>query len=250
MDFKLRKNNLNFRVYTAVSLPSTGAENDICVISHIPMKNWIMSPNKPSGTPRTDGDVWIQYSVNGETRNVLKNSAMLIALIKAYQYADGVWTCMPVVSRQNGVWADHIVYLYDDGEEFTDLTGGWKIDITPASSSWSKGSGTKNEDSIFLSCEAMQEIAAVTANKIDVTNLNTIFVKVDVCTLTGTNSNGWFGITDKASGNNYVTQVCIKNAGNFAVDVSDISGKYYVFVRADAHGSATSRVQFSEVKAQ
>ena len=250
MDFKLRKSNLNVRVYTAPVIPDSSKENDICIISPVSMKNWMMSPDKPSGAPRAEGDVWIRYSVTGETLNVLKTGALMVDIIKAYQYVNGTWLGVPVVSRLNGAWTHQMVYLYDDGEEFSDLTGGWKIDIKPASSSWAKGTGTKNADNVVLTCEAMQEIAAVTTNKINVTNLNTIFVKVDVCELSGVNSNGWFGITDKATGNNSVAQVCIKTAGDFSVDVRDISGEYYVFVRADAHGSAKSKVQFSEVLMQ
>lgn len=128
MDFKLKKSNLNFRVYTAASLPATGTENDICIISEVPMTNWVMSPDKPSGIPRSDGDVWIQYSVTGNVFNVLKNSTMLLATISAWQYVNGAWVNAEAKSYQSGEWVDWWDgSLYDTGNQYTDYTGGWAV---------------------------------------------------------------------------------------------------------------------------
>ena len=104
MDFKLKKSELNFRVYTAPSFPATGTENDICIKSEVPMTNWVMSPDKPSGAPRSDGDVWIQYSATGDTFNVLKSSTMMIAAVTAWQYVNGAWVYATAKIYQNGAW--------------------------------------------------------------------------------------------------------------------------------------------------
>lgn len=105
MNFTLKKSDLNFKVYTVPSKPTTaGAENDIAIISSVPMSNWIMSPEKPSGAPRSNGDVWIQYSTKGSTRNILKQNSMMIAMITAWQYVDGAWVSREAVSCHGGEW--------------------------------------------------------------------------------------------------------------------------------------------------
>jgi len=107
MNFALKKSDLNFKVYTVEAKPTApGAENDIAIISSVPMTNWIMSPEKPSGIPWNDGDVWIQYSTKSNTRNILKQNALMIAMISAWQYVDGAWASVEAVSCQGGEWRD------------------------------------------------------------------------------------------------------------------------------------------------
>lgn len=138
MNFSIKKSNLNFKVYTVPSKPTTpGAENDIAIISSVPMTNWIMAPEKPSGIPRTDGDVWIQYSVEGDILfNALKQNALMIATISAWQYVDGEWVEVTAVSCQNGDWVDWIdwskcLLLGSKNSDKWETTGG--LTITPQS---------------------------------------------------------------------------------------------------------------------
>lgn len=118
MDFKLKKSNLNFRVYSAATLPTSGKENDIVIISETPMENWILSPDKPEGAPRTDGDVWIQYSVTGATFNILKNGTMKIKCTSVQQYINGIWKEVTANSYQNGEWVN---WIDDNAEIITEL---------------------------------------------------------------------------------------------------------------------------------
>ena len=113
MNFKFTKNNLNFNVYTVAEKPSSpGVENDIAIITSVSMPNWIMSPDEPSGIPRSDGDVWIRYSVTGNTFNALKNNSMMIATISAWQYVSGAWVDVTAMSYQGGEWVEWILYYY------------------------------------------------------------------------------------------------------------------------------------------
>lgn len=104
MIFRLAKRNLNFRVYTAETLPETAQENDLCIVSDVKMKNWVISQEEPFGAPRTDGDVWIWYSVDGSTFNLLKTNEMLIATIAAKQYINGKWTEVTAKRYHDGAW--------------------------------------------------------------------------------------------------------------------------------------------------
>lgn len=146
MSFKFTKSNLNFDVYTSASKPTTpGANNDIAIITSVPMPNWIMSPDKPSGTPRSDGDVWIQYSVSGNTFNALKNSTMMIATISAWQYVDGEWANVEAVSYQDGSWTQWIKFLLGDGVNSLGIPT-WKTIAGTASGDTLVTSTSENND--------------------------------------------------------------------------------------------------------
>lgn len=118
MDFKLAKNNLNFKVYTAAEVPATGTENDICIISETPMKNWVLSPEAPSGAPRADGDMWIQYAVTGKTFDALKQNALMIATLYAWQYVSGTWTEKNFKVYRNGAWLSLITFIFNAGNVY------------------------------------------------------------------------------------------------------------------------------------
>lgn len=179
MDFKLKKSNLNFRVYTAASLPETGQENDICVISDVPMKNWFLSPDDPSGAPRNDGDVWIRYSVGGNIFNALKNNTMLIAAISAKQYVDGVWVDVDVKSYQNGAFVDRLrKLLYENGDEFTDFSGGWTVCKDTVATASKEGSYITIAGTT-AGAQARRHASAYTNKAIDLTPFNKLRVTVE-----------------------------------------------------------------------
>ena len=146
MAFTLKKSDLNFRVYTATETPGTGNENDIVIISATPMKNWILSPDAPSGTPRNDGDVWLRYSVAEETRNILRQNAVFVAVSYVYQYVNGAWVEATAKSYRNGAWVGlWNGVLYENGYEYTGVTGGWYIPYNNG------GTLTKNESNMVMS---------------------------------------------------------------------------------------------------
>lgn len=115
MNVKFNKSDLSLNVYTSPTLPEIGEANDIVIISETPMTNWRMSPDAPNGIPRTDGDVWIQYSVKGSTFDVLNNNSMMITTLSAKQYVDGKWVDREAMSYQNGQWVAWTIILYDHG---------------------------------------------------------------------------------------------------------------------------------------
>lgn len=115
MNFKFTKNNLNFKVYTAAETPATGAENDIVVISAVPMKNWVLSPDEPTNAPRNDGDVWIRYAVDGADFNSTKQNAVMVRFVTAMQYVNGTWAGVVAKSYQSGNWVDWFIGLLGRG---------------------------------------------------------------------------------------------------------------------------------------
>ncbi len=252
MNFTLKKSDLNFKVYIVAAKPTApGAENDIAIISSVPMTNWIMSPDKPSGIPRNDGDVWIQYSTSGDTFNALKQNAMMIATISAWQYVDGAWVDRDAVSCQGGAWVDWFpgVYLFNAGNQHTDLTGGWTTSNV-------SNSTTTFGETIVSDCRYNGALTSwshvVTKNKIDVTNYKKLYFDVAV---TQRNQSGFsdiaFGIVAEQGSDNYVSKFL--SEGNnmpdlidtIEVDLNGISGSYYVQM-----GTSNTHVEIKRVWAR
>lgn len=237
MDFKFKKSNLNFRVYTSESEPTTpGNENDIVIITSVPMTNWILSPDKPEGMPRTDGDVWIRYSAEGNTFNVLKTNSMQIATISAHQYVDGTWVDVTAKSYQGGKWVGWIVHMriyelgWADSENnliqlASDYSGNtstvdkWNIEV-----SYSSGY-------IVMTRTSYNGMACVyTKLEYDLTNVNTIYCK------TGSIGNGYgsdngaiyFGVGKVGSTVSSAKIKLTESNTEYALNVSDLSGKFVI----------------------
>lgn len=238
MNFVLKKSDLNFKVYTVPSKPTApGAANDIAIISSVPMTNWLMSPEKPFGIPRNDGDVWIQYSTTkGDIKNILKQNAMMIATISAWQYVDGAWVDVTAVSCQGGEWVDWVVYLYKNGNEYTNITGGW----TYKSAGGMSCQFAKDGIVFTQTATSNQHASAYPVNKIDLTNVNRIVI--NITEVQPTTSNADFSIfvhptePEALFGGNFWFEHFIRSrvVGEVSLDVSAYSGKYYVGVNSYA----------------
>lgn len=233
MDFKLNKSNLNFRVYTASALPSTAQENDICIISDVPMKNWILSPDTPSGAPRTDGDVWIQYSVTGDTFNALKTGAMMVATISAWQYVNEVWATRTTKSYQEDEWSDRYIdgWIYTNGSEWEAVTGGIETVYNPTTTT---GYIVKESDRIKFNLPTNQgfQSAIFTKNTMDLTNFTKLYAEIENCSVTSSVSpNMILGYSSGKTIENFVGKTKKTSAsGNFTmeVDISEANGLYYI----------------------
>jgi hypothetical protein len=105
MNFKLTKGEISLNVYATNVTPAVGAENDIVVITSMPMKNWVLSPDSPINEPRNEGDVWIQYSVSGDVFDVMNSNDFMLSIVKVYQYIAGRWETRNAKLYKNGAWA-------------------------------------------------------------------------------------------------------------------------------------------------
>lgn len=257
MDFKLKKSNLNFHVYTADSLPDTGNENDICVISDVSMKNWIMSPDTPNGAPRNDGDIWIRYSAAGDTLNILKNNTMRICISSLKQYIGGEWVDQTAKRYQNGEWVDlrGIIYLYKNGNAFDDITGGLEA-LAISGSFWKSSDVTFDSDRIIFNSTPNTACVsyATTKKKIDLTNRNSIVLNSLSFTATGQYAKGKLGVTSTKT--DYTSlhdnAVAFKEfgtgtTGEVILDISSLSGEYYVAFGISSESSG-GRLEVSEVR--
>ena len=135
-------------------------------------------------------------------------------------------------------------WLYRSGNEYTERTGGLEFSVG-RTSGYSIAIGTKGEDTITLECNSYPTaIEAVTANKIDLTNYSTLkcnviaiknFVRLLIASAKTHNGDG-------------VSYKDIKSVGVGTLDVSNLTGTYYVCVYMNrASNTANARAEFDSL---
>jgi hypothetical protein len=142
-------------------------------------------------------------------------------------------------SQSVSVELSYELWLYKDGEEYADVTGGWKVVNNSA------GTGSKQSNRIYLdyTSTAARNSNAYTNSKINIDNVKLIKAKIEVIRnnehiglgLTSTNTNST--PTDK---NLFVCKVgnTTTTTGELILelDVSKMSGEYYICIAADKAG--------------
>ena len=227
---------LNFKVVGGTTKPVSPSENTIWVNTSTTITDWVFSATQPTGAT---GRVWISTSTSSPAEfNALKKNAIQVYPISAKQYISGAWVEKTAQSYQNGAWVGWIIYLYNKGNQYTNLTGGWTAYGDNANISF-------NNDHIYLSIIADSNETwgmAHTAKKIDITGINTLYFYIDertstdiiessnasskystvgISTSPDVRTNGWTAYQRVPSGTSGTL---------FAVDVSAYSGTYYVCI--------------------
>ena len=145
----------------------------------------------------------------------------------------------------------YALILYDSGDEYTDITGGWSG--FACYSGTSKGTFTKNSSSIYIKSngsKGAQSIAAAPANKIDITDISTLKVNVTSFNVQS-EYRSYFILSSSrntSSVNNSVATKEITGTGETELDISGLSGSYYVIVYNRAiDGANTYELTFNRV---
>lgn len=236
-------------VYASIKdamLASKPSENTIGVVTTTPIGSYILSPSEPP-VP-TSGMLWIAIGTSSNiTFNVVKKNAIRVCPVFAKQYINNAWVEVEAMSYVNG-WIPWVTYLYNKGDEFMDLTGGWNgynYKTSTSGSTAAKPTVTKNTDTIKVSLGDLKAGALFTEKAIDLTNISVL--SIDVLDVTGGDLP--FLAVSKTKAPNYeVTEddrVQIRKAGTTTLDVSKHQGPYYVVV--SLQGSGSKSVTFSSI---
>lgn len=157
---------LNFNVVGGTSAPSNPKENTVWVDTDS-ITSWVFSATEPENLE--DGMVWISTGTSSPAAfNVLKKNSVMVYPLFAKQYVNGAWVDVTAKCYQGGAWVEWIQYLYNAGNEYTDITGGWEKK-NKLSSSTATGSMTKNADHVYLKNVQSATVGMVTVNEIDLT---------------------------------------------------------------------------------
>lgn len=191
------------------------------------------------------GQVWVKTDPASEVLlNIVKKNSVYIKPSAVYEYTTGDgWALRNGEVYQRDAWAaleePWDGYYFKDGELYTDITGGWTSD------GWGNTGAVNIGSTITLSGNnAQAQTAKVgTAQPVDLTGARTLWYDSP----SGNNGQpyGGFLCVTKAKSiatTDVVTLVTINNAGEGSVDVSGLSGEYYVCLYATAHTAGTAYV--------
>lgn len=159
--------SLNFKV-VGNPQPETAKENTIWVDAET-ISGWVFSATEPEAPQ--DNMVWIQTIMTSPVAfNALKKNGIMVYPLAAKQYTGGAWVDKTAKTWKGNAWADWATWLYDSGNEFEGLTGGWEHKTTSTTYTSTSGSAfTKNADNMYQENCTNGSRRACTTNMIDLT---------------------------------------------------------------------------------
>lgn len=214
---------LTFEVVGGTTPPSDPGESTIWVNTSEEITGWVFSAKEPQSP--AEGLVWFTTWLDSPTAfDAIDANGIWVYPVAGSQYTDGAWVPKAVSTYTAGAWAEWWQgELYDAGNEFTAVTGGWEIGNIPTEgySSTNPATLTKNADNMVFTAGRN---TVWTVNKVDMSRFNTL-------TWSGTTTGYSFvQVADvKAKGFTAVASKSMNNgATSCEVDISSLSGEYYV----------------------
>lgn len=244
--------SLNFKVVGGLTQPSGPSENTIWVPTNAKITSYAVSPSEPAEP--TDGMVWIKTgAASNVSFNALKKNEIAVYPNACYQLINGAWQSMAAKIYQNKAWKEWRTYLYNLGDECVAVTGGWvaKALRRASGSSAKEPTITKLDNRIEFSGNAQSGGVVHTANKIDLTSASVLKIDGELAPASGTGF--WstlcvwseFGSTYQE---NLVAShdATSKETGEITVDVSQLSGAFYVGFALYGTSTAAMNVGYAE----
>lgn len=232
--------SLNFKIIPYATeealLAATPAENTIGVITEHKITSWIFAPSEP--TAPAEGMLWIAVGTGSAVGfNALKKNGIYLYLASCKQYVGGEWVNIGAYIYQGGAWvqfsAEWSGELFADGDEFIDITGGWTV--SDGGVYFTNKKTIENGLLVFEAQEGGSGAYAYmyTKNPIDLTGIANISANIvehinpsdteHTIAVWKTEPNTYNSVDTAAS-----KQISGTDTGVHSVDVSSLSGLYYV----------------------
>ena len=229
---------LNFKVVGGTTQPTNPTENTIWVNTDTTITSYKLSPTTP--TNPTDGMAWIDTAASGIVAfNALKKNGIQVYPTACNQYINGAWWAKDSAVYQHGEWKELVVNVFDDGKIFF---GEFVV---------SKAERCSIADGkIKLSYSGTDGSWAYFTETVNVTNLNKLRIESTVSayyesggyafhpvvSLTNTTpvSSGVPSIMNRSAA--YVRLGKTSTPTIYEVDISQLSGDYYIEIGAIATG--------------
>ena len=224
--------SLNFKIVGGKTQPENPKANTIWVDTDLDIVNYIFGCDTPSELAL--GTTWFQIGNAGKAKfNILKKNVIELNLAACKQYIGDKLTSMNAWIYQNGEWikfsADWSGELFDNGNQYEDVTGGWIY-----------GAETVTDTTLKASVWSQSSYSPVvrTVNKIDITDFSTLHVELSSVT-----RGMAFGLVETDATNivwsNFIGgSGSASAAGSYTLDISAQSGKYYIVLVAGAGNNA------------
>lgn len=234
---------LNFKVvsYTTESelLADTPKENTIGIITTNKITAWLISPVQPASL--LDGAVWISTGTSSAVPfNALKSAKQAIHIypIHAKQYISGAWVDLTAKSYQGGDWVDWFVTLPVSLDK-------WKEKDTTAKTTLEYADGTLSYTVVLGTGWSKATLEYTDLINCSVASTLTIFGSGTITEQAATSKHQII-LTD---GSNVVLQADISSFdGEFSVDISGLSGSYYLQIYSYVGAYSSTKLQITGIE--
>jgi len=222
--------NLNFRVNdypTDTDLDQiVGKVNEIAVLTDTEMPDWQISFEEPENPE--EGFVWVKAGTSSKHQiEALKKHSVLLNIQGVWQYDGEDWVRKKAFVWQNGEWNDLDVFVYDNGDQCTALTGGWgKYEYY--------GAVTFYDDHVNMALAPGGTLNIFTIGLVDFSGYTNLRIKYG----NATNNNAYVWVGPSQSGPYAATATLSSGGSEATLDVSDYKdSELYIGVRIGNNGS-------------
>jgi hypothetical protein len=229
----------------------------IYVANGLSVTNAVFKPQIEKGSVATSfikgdatGQVWFPTGTSSPVAfSATKKNSIMVYPLSAKQCVGGTWVDKTAKSWQGGKWVDWITYLYNMGNECTDITGGWKS-LAHSGYTYDAKNTAEGLYEKKTSNKGAYPSNWYTNNMIDVTDISVIHAKILATVAIDT----WIRIIITRNNtdleNEYLAWVNVNytNANELVqidLDVSAFSGNYYI--KLNHQGGSNAEVFWKEV---
>ena len=218
--------------------PENPKANTVWVDTDVEITGWDFSAAEPANP--AEGMVWFSVGTASTVAfNALKKNSVMVYPLSAKQYSGGAWVSMTAKSYRNGAWEDWFVWngqLYQNGNEFTNETGGWYAANEGSLVSSTIASVARNEDNMVLTVTGGRKSAMLASRKpIDLTDFDLVTFEGLLHPGTGTTDKAAYGFlyACKDNGGSLTNAAradikASKTAQTITLNVSGLSGEHYI----------------------
>lgn len=240
---------------SADSLPTSAKEGAIAVITSISIADYVFTDQEP--TTKTTGTVWINTSGGGVPYAIDKKGIVTLypALCKIW---DGsTWALCDAFLYKYGAWSQFAARTYvffDNGDLCEELTGGWTKEGFSDGHGFGDSAVISNGQLRCTTSSTYRSAILGTVNPVDLTAIDTLNFEIADC-----QHNGYaiVGVT-KSPDTCDCNPVTPSDAGVNAepsqngasiveLDVSMLSGKYYIYVLSWKYDYFNSNIYVSKI---
>lgn len=225
---------LNFEIIGGTVEPFDTIENTIWVNTDTEITGYQFSATEPKEA--FDGKVWIYIGSSSHASFDIVDNVSIYP-IYAKQYISGKWVDKAAKIYQGNGWVDWWNgYLYELGNEWTDITGGWIAEAVPIVSSveGKELDITRNLSDMVISCSSGYSGIVRTKNSITFDTDGTLYLDATVSSDLSSEHDHWCDLyVWSGIGTEYieniVAYICLEGkdeSGTFAVPVP--KGQYYI----------------------
>ena len=224
--------DINFQIIGGTTQPENPKENTLWVDTSEAITGWTFRTDEPNDP--VEGMVWLEHQHVGTEFNAITENSIYVKLAAVFQYKDGSWENRDAEIYQNGEWS--VVWnrcLFDAGNQFSAITGGWLQDpeVTMYSGYSNTGSAIITDCMTTSTVNGKNQCASFkTGNKINLHNVDLLCINVESYTTEIVFVIHETGIGDVVG--SAVLAQFIKQTGVVNIDVSSLDGSYYIIIGA------------------